>query len=111
MIKTINDNPTLVDQIQFSILTPDANGCFLTDPYMVSTVTIYYIERDFSTGNVNTANVTKADSTLQTEYDAALALVCTTPTPENIEDLNTAKAKLDASVTINPIYFSNAVII
>ena len=49
--KRINESPTISDTLIFDILTPDANGCCLANPYKISQIIIYYITRDFNEGN------------------------------------------------------------
>lgn len=48
--KTIDDQPTISDSIQIDIQTTDAYGNPI-NPYRVDQVTIYYIERSFTSGD------------------------------------------------------------
>ena len=71
--KTISQNPTIADTVLFSLDTPDANGCFLANPYQIDSVTIYYIEVSFAGPNYGTLNNPTVDPTMQSQYDAAKA--------------------------------------
>jgi|694.fasta_scaffold37610_3 hypothetical protein len=46
-MKTIDQNPTVADQILFSFKITDENN-YLIDPYKVESIKIYFVERDFS---------------------------------------------------------------
>jgi hypothetical protein len=106
---TINDNPCITDNIKFTLLTPDANGCFWENPYKVDKVVIYYVERDFISGNQSeylnkTYDTTKLRVAEEAEIEAcnaealaeaAEALAETSPTPENIEAAE--EARLEAN--------------
>lgn len=73
MIVDVNNNPKVTDTIQFTLNTTDANGAPHT-PYEVNSVTIYYLERSFTTINDKTINVTVGGMP-QTSYfnDSVLA--------------------------------------
>ena len=46
-LKKITENPKITDTILFELETPDGDGCFVSDPYKVDNVIIYFVERDF----------------------------------------------------------------
>ena len=46
-----NQNPTITDTVVFDLYVPDANGCFSEMPYKVNNLTIYFVERNFQSGN------------------------------------------------------------
>ena len=103
-----NENPCITDTIRFSFYTPDSNGCFLSLPYKFDNLTIYFVERDFSSP--------KTSQYLENVYDPAKialansleAVACQNPTSENIQKAKTARADADIVVTSNSFYFSNA---
>ena len=108
-ILTINDNPSVSDTIVFTLLTPDANGCFTSNPYVVNKVTIYYVERDFSSGNISEYdNSTYNLSTLQAAVTAQ-ALACSNPTDENIAAAQVAQVAANSTAVVTPFYFNEAV--
>lgn len=133
---TINDNPSITDNIRLVFLTPDANGCLLENPYKVNKVVIYYVERDFISGNLSQYDEKAYDVTklrlaeeseiaaCEQEYLADLAeqLAETTPTPENIaaaeearelatnlrQAANVARNSAESSVVLSSFYFNEA---
>lgn len=46
-MKTIDQNPTIADEVLFSFKTTDEDG-YLIDPYKVESIKIYFIERDYA---------------------------------------------------------------
>lgn len=104
-----NENPTITDQVVLRFLTPDSNGCLLQMPYKVDNVTIYFVERDFSSGKTSAYDERKYDPTKLALAEAAEVLACATPTPENITNAKLARATAEASVTSNNFYFNDAV--
>jgi hypothetical protein len=52
-VKTLSENPTIIDTIKIDFQTTDAAGN-LIDPYRVDQVVIYFIERNFTTGSYKT---------------------------------------------------------
>ena len=106
---TINDNPTISDTITFTLLTPDANGCFLSNPYVVNKVTIYYVERDFTNGNLNEYDNATYDLNAIQAAAAAQALACSTPTEANLTNAQLLNTQALSSAVITPFYFTEAV--
>lgn len=50
--KTIYDNPTISEKIAFELKTPNALGETSSNPYEVSKITIYFVSRDYLSGNL-----------------------------------------------------------
>ncbi len=79
-----NQNPSITDTVVFPLQTPDSNGCFGSMPYKVNNVTIYFIERDFSSGNQNIYSETTPETSSARAADAAEAIICGEITPATI---------------------------
>ena len=111
-LKRINESPTIGDTIIFDILTPDANGCYIANPYKISQIVIYYITRDFSGNNIGEFTTTSStDSGLQADYEAARARACLFPTPSNLAEAERLQNQLTASLDSNTYYYKEAVAI
>lgn len=52
-VKTIDENPTIIDTIQIDIQTTDASGNPIS-PYRVDQVVIYFVQRSFTSGDYKT---------------------------------------------------------
>lgn len=107
-VKKINQNPTSSDIIQFDILTSDLNGC-LMDPYKVDKVTIYFVERNFATGNPQLYEKQVPNPALESEAQDAEQTACLDPTDENIAKAQSKRALANASIQKSNVYFTNAV--
>ena len=108
-LKKITENPKITDTIVFDILTPDAEGCFTSDPFKVDTVKIFYISKTFVASNDKSYDkilVTNEDS-VQLAKDAQ-ELACTSPTEENILAAQTAKDKAEELTERQTVYFDQA---
>jgi len=105
---TINDNPSIADTIVFTLTTPDSNGCLLANPYKVDKVVIYYVQRDFNSGNLSEySNETYDETSLRIALKAE-AIACESPTPENINAAKIARINAEGKATINSFYFNEA---
>jgi hypothetical protein len=88
-------NPSISDTVLLDVLTPDADGCFLSDPYKVEYVKIYYLEKDFTQVNNSAIDFPIFDPILLAQYDEARKKACDDPTEANIIHANQAKDRLD----------------
>ncbi len=79
-ILTIKENPSVVDTVVFDIDAPGADGCFESNPYKVNNLTIYYVGRDFSSGNLQKYESTDFDAEQLKLVLAAEAIACVNPT-------------------------------
>lgn len=107
-VKTIDQSPSINDTVLFNVLTPDANGCFSANPYVVNNVTIYYVERDFALGNPAEYDELIFNNDLLTKAETAAKLACTDPTPENIEAAQVAQQAANSYAQVAPVYFNEA---
>lgn len=101
--------PTLADTVQFVLKTPGADGCFYQNPYEVKNATVYFIARDFTSGNFFEYDQKHYDQTkLQTAIDAE-KYACDYPTDENIIKAQNVRAIAEASVVTTPFYYNESV--
>lgn len=107
-ILTINDNPSISDTIVFTLNTPDAQGCFTSNPYKVNRLVIYYVERDFTSGNLNEYQNKTYDLTKLKAAEVAEATACATPNDANIAEAKRLRAIAESNVTVSPFFFNEA---
>lgn len=102
------ENPTIADTILFELPTPDANGCFLANPYKVDSVVIYYVERDFTSGNFREYKQKTYQADKLKAAEEAEALACTNPTTENIDRAKRLRAEAESDSASSPFFFNEA---
>lgn len=107
--KTIYETPSITDTVVIPILTPDVNDCFLADPYMVNNLTIYYIERDFSGGNVVPFDTVQKNKDAEKAAIDAQNLACTSPTEVNIANAKRLRTQADSMQVTTQVYYNEAV--
>lgn len=107
MTKTIQDNPTISDTIVFSFKTTDANDCAAT-PYKVDKIVVYYVERNFTSGNLNAYKEKNYDLDKLKAAETAEAVACATPTTDNVNKAKRLRAEAESNVSVNPFYFNEA---
>lgn len=108
MNKTISDNPSINDTIVFTLKTPDINGCFTENPYKVDKVVIYFIERDFSSGNASTYEEKIYDQEKLKAAIIAETLACSSPTLENIKSAKLLRSEAESNFSSTPFHFNDA---
>src|ERR1700753_1410160 len=109
--KTIYDSPSVTDTVVIPILTPDVNDCFLANPYMVNNLTIYYIERDFSGGNIIEFDIVQKNQAAETAAINAQNQACVSPTPQNTTLAKQLRTQADALQVTQPVYYNDAVVV
>lgn len=98
MAKRINESPKITDKIIFDILTPDHNGCFLTDPHKVIDISIFFINRDFSRYyGEHEPLIGVPEMAMLEKYQQAKIDLCDDPTEENRQKLEELEVKLESS--------------
>ena len=107
---TVDQNPTITDTVLFQIPCPGADGCFYADPYMVDSVTVYYLQVDV----VNTDGDQEYDKEIynpvfQAAYEAARKAACQNPSDENLTALEAARTQMEQNKTVARTYYSEAV--
>jgi len=107
-IKTLNESPTIADTVLIDLETTDADGC-LVDPYKVNNVTIYFIERDFISGNLTEYETKNYNQDKLASAIAAEKLACTSPTASNIENATNLRQDAEESVVASTFYFNEAI--
>ena len=108
MTKTILDNPTISDTIVFTFKTPDVNNCFISNPYKVDKIVVYYVERNFTSGNLNTYQDKTYDLDKLKAAEIAEATACASPTLDNVNIAKRLRSEADSNVSVNPFYFNEA---
>ena len=107
-VLTIDQNPSISDTIVFTLLTPDANGCFLTNPYKLNSIVVYYVKRDYTSGNTsNYLNKTYVTDQIKAA-EVAEAIACANPTPENISSSKVLRAIAESNASVNDFYYNEA---
>lgn len=107
-VLTIKDNPTITDTIVFDIETPGVDGCFNADPYKVGKITIYFVSRDFNSGNLQNYELSQYDESKLKAAEEAEAKACAYPTDENILAAKKLRTIAEDSNNINNFYYKEA---
>jgi hypothetical protein len=107
-MKTIDQFPTIADQVLFELDTTDSNDCLIT-PYKVDKVTIYFIERGFSGDSFSSYDVDQTDPSLLSALQEAKQLVCDDPSETNVANLQKAQANVDQSQIFQTVYYKQSV--
>lgn len=105
MAKTLSENPKTTDEIIIEMETPDADGCFVANPYKVTNLTIYYIERDFLGNNYGEYDEYFDNTALVAAVEEARIAVCDDPTELNIYLLEQAQNALESSRLSTKYYY------
>jgi hypothetical protein len=108
-LKTIDQSPTLGDIILFEIKTPGTDGCFTANPYKVDRVQIYFIERNFTSGNLRDHEHTTYDEIKLRQAELAEKEACDSPTAENIAAAETARDEANKSGITSTFYYNEAI--
>jgi hypothetical protein len=101
-------DPTITDTIVFNIDTPDANGCFSANPYMVNRAIIFFVERSFTSGNNRFYQDPAYDEAKVQDAVQAEAIACMSPTPPNIDNAKRLRSIADSSAVLTDVYFNQA---
>ena len=116
-VKTINDSPTIADQILFTIDTPDDNGCLKINPYVVRNVTIHYIIRNYETFGTWDSVVNVPTIQMAAQYEQSKINLCAADSAgyqEALSAFQLAQTQLDSSqlpVDFTQNYFAEAQIV
>lgn len=106
--KTISENPTIADRIVFDLACPDADGCFLANPYKVDNVKIFFIERNYSGTSYSSYDRTIYDTTVKAQLDEAIKTACDSPTEDNLAEVDKLRTQLNASAKVDTFYYNDA---
>jgi hypothetical protein len=103
-----DNNPSITDVIYFRLQTPDANGCFLSMPYKFDNLTIYFVERDFSSNKTSEYIEKKYNPVKLAAAEAAEAIACDNPTSQNIENAKKFRAEAESAIITSNFYFNQS---
>lgn len=121
-LKRITENPTISDTVVFDIQTPSYAPsvinldpiCYTVDPYEVSTVEIYYLEKSFVSenfGEYQAAFTDSVDVDLLARYEVAKTNACNAPTEENLRELSLLQQQVDLLSKKQDVYYNDAKLI
>jgi hypothetical protein len=108
VIVNLNENPKITDTIRFQLLTPDFNGCLTTMPYKIDNITIYFVERDFTSVKTSKYQENTYDPAKIALANELEAVACSNPTSDNIEAAKKARALAEMTVSTSLFYFNDA---
>lgn len=106
-LKKITENPKITDTILFELETPDGDDCFVSDPYKVDNVIIYFVERDFLGTNFGEYDRVFQDEDLLKAVEAAKIVVCNDPSTENLQNLAETVSNLESSQLKTTYYYKD----
>lgn len=111
-VKKISESPTIADIVQFDILTPGADGCFTSNPYRVDSISIYFLEKDFTNrGSSNIHSESIPEPTIEALLSDARILACNNPSEENLQRVSFLENQLQITSTKSISYFSQAIVV
>lgn len=108
-LKKITENPKITDTFLFEITTPDADGCFDSNPYKIDMITVYFTERDFLGSNFGEYELVNEDATLVEELKAAQITLCDDPTVENQIIVDRIKSQISSTANRSMFYYKDRV--
>lgn len=108
MIVNYDENPKITDTVRFELLTPDASGCLTTMPYKIDNITIYFVERDFTSVKTSKYEENTYDPAKVAYANELEAIACASPTSDNIAAAKKARALADMTVSTSLFYFNDA---
>jgi hypothetical protein len=92
-------------------LTPNSDGCYDANPYKISDIKIYFIERDFNSGIYGEYNDYIDNDADLNAYNSALSTWCDNPTEANLSEVERLQSRLLLSRQNNTFYYKDANII
>ena len=104
-LKRLNENPKISDTILLEIATPDAGGCFDSNPYKVDNLTIYHVERDFLGTNYGEYVKQTAPDDLQIKLDKLKKEICNSPSIELAEKIIALEAQIESASQKTTLYY------
>lgn len=111
-LKRIAENPIITDTILFDILTPDEDGCFVSDcPYKVTKVQVYFLEKSFVENNYGKYEVQRPDPALSSLLEAAQKTACLIPTEENLKIVSEIQQQIELAANKETIRYADAKLI
>lgn len=109
--KTINQHPKITDIIRFTLETPDADDCLVSNPYKVDNVKIYYVEKDFLGTNYGEYNKREVDDVLIEKLKKARADLCEDPSEQNIAIVNKLQNEVESKSQLTKIFYKDYILV
>jgi hypothetical protein len=106
-LKKINENININDVILLEIECPNYDGCFVSNPYKVDNVTIYYVERDFIGVNYGEYEVETTSNELNKKLKKIKESICLDPSEKNFQNLIKIQNEINSSSQKNNIYYKD----
>jgi hypothetical protein len=106
-LRKTNESPRITDTVLLEIVTPDAYGCYPSNPYKVDRVVIYYVERDFLGTNFGEYEKVTIPDALIAEYTAAQKALCASPTQDNYNNLIRIQGEIESASQRNLFYYKD----
>jgi len=110
-LKTVNQNPKTTDTILLQIETPDSLGCFISNPYRVDSVVVYYVERDFLGTNYGEYNKSTIDPNLEDKLNKAQKNLCDNPTVDNVSIVQSILSEIASRSQNTTFYYKDRKIV
>lgn len=106
-IVNFEHNPKITDTIILEIETPDADGCFIVDPFKVDNVIIYFVERNFLGHNWGEHTDYHTNDNLVQAVINAKQAVCDDPSPENVQKYELALSELESAKVKSTFHYKD----
>lgn len=111
MNKLYNNNPKVNDRVEFILLTPDANKCYFENPCYIENITIYFIERNYASANIQEYDNQTSQANLEERYLVLKNIACNDPTDLNLKLANDALSAWQSSIVTSTFYYQNSLIV
>lgn len=107
--KYYNENPKVTDTIIFDLYTPDAKCHFKTDPYEVTSIIVYFVERNFVVDTPSFRNINVNNPELEVKYLELKQAIFNDPNNADLkEQLKVAERSL-LQTSLNKVEFDNLI--
>jgi hypothetical protein len=103
-----NEFPKISDTVLFELPTSNEDGAFLVNPYKVDNVKIFYVQRSFTSHNLQQFDKKVYDTEQEEAAVAAEILAAETPTVENIKSAVDLRTESESNSITSPFYFDEA---
>jgi P2-related tail formation protein len=105
----VDQSPKITDIVAIPIPTPDADDCFVADPFKVDDVKIYFLSRNFNTPSKLEVDRRSTDEDLLASLVAAQELACAIPTQENLDAVQLLQEEVVANTKVTTTFVTEAI--